>query len=903
MRHLALQKLVIILVMLSVGTTTGFTVSVQSTRLPHPVQFTENKGQWDSSVLYKCEVRHDGFTWFLERDGVTLVTSVIDSSSLVGAVREPPVSLNDKRFDPDDRIQHRRLKSHALKFKFIDSRRGEPQSARRRQSHSPLSDQDAPTNLGAFAPTGRMRYAPTDKCTTQEDVGINSDLPFAQAKWIDAQGELSWHNNYFLGNDSSKWAPDCRNFTRVVYHDVWQGIDVECYESKGHLEFDFVVHPGADPKQIRMVCEGLEAPIAGGGRTLLSVDSIISITNRSRTGVSDLRLSNELSLPTSLGELRMKIPGAYQTTANGTSGNAVTAQFRLVSENLFTIDLPNGYDASQTLRIDPLVYSTYIGSSGGEIVNGLTNIDNSSIVATGVISGDPQNFPVTPGAFDTTLNGSFECFVVRLNISNSQLEFCTIIGGSGMDIGYGIVNDGNEGSVIAGETSSSNFPHTNGIQLWGGSDFFLTRLNNTGSRLIYSTLFGGSNFDGATGLSGDGEGGAIICGHTISTDFPIIIDCYDTSYNGYYDGFITHINGSATNFTVSTYIGGSSYEHLFAISRDSSSIQVTGQTSSHDYPTTSSAFDTIYHRNGNDSMDCIVSRFDLTGDHLLASSYLGGNGDDCGTDIKIGNRGDIFVSGCTTSPDFPVTSGSLDTVYQNKSGFITKLDSSLHSLTYSTFIGFSSYVRILNDNNDGLFITGNTDSSFITTAGSFDESYNGDVSDAFIAHLSSAGNCYLYSSFLGGSGQEMGKSIVKLENGNIVVGGWTSSINFPITNNGFDTTYNGGLSDCFITYIRIDTSEVSRVFENLPLKYILLQNYPNPFNATTTLSYSLPITSHVDLRLYDLMGREVSTLVQREQRAGTYRVLLDGSRLASGTYFVRLQAGTFSKTQKIVLLK
>ncbi len=112
----------------------SYAVSVQSSRLPHPFQFTENKGQWDSAVVYKCEVRCDGFTWFLERDGVTLVTSVIDSSSLVGAtppplgVREPPVSVNDSRFDPNGRIQYPRLKSHALKFKFVASCRCEERS-------------------------------------------------------------------------------------------------------------------------------------------------------------------------------------------------------------------------------------------------------------------------------------------------------------------------------------------------------------------------------------------------------------------------------------------------------------------------------------------------------------------------------------------------------------------------------------------------------------------------------------------------------------------------------------------------------------------------------------------------------------------------------------------------------
>ncbi len=951
-----------------------FAVSVQSTRLPHPFQFTENKGQWDSAVLYKCEVRRDGFTWFLERDGVTLVTSVIDSSKTIDASRggspRTPASGNDVAavgaygIRPDH--ESFPLKSHALKFKFVDSRRGEPQSARRRQSHSPLSVQDALTcrceersegssaaggkpqrsdeatyslnesktqeeitfgepfgvassfhfgsasHVPSFIPRkykiriqdtrlGRMRFAPTEKYSTQEEVGINSDLPFAQAKWIDTQGELSWHNNYFLGNDSSKWASDCRNFTRVVYHDVWEGIDVEWYESKGHLEFDFVVHPGADPKQIKMVCEGLEGDIlfrrSGFNLTSLNTNSQMVRIN------SDLQLQDELSLPTSLGELRMSIPGAYQTTANGARGNAVTAQFTIVAENLFAIDMPNGYDPTLTLRIDPLVYSTYIGSSGSDDIRGIIVNNDNTCIATGIIMGDPQNFPVTAGAFDTTLNGSDDCYVLKLNSNGTRIVFCTIIGGNSIDNSWGISSDGNNGAIITGVTYSSNFPSTNGIRLWGGSDFFLTRINNTGSRLIYSTFFGGSDWDYAYGLMADGTGGAIVCGLTSSVDFPIINEGFDTSYNGNCDGFITQINSSATDFTVSTYIGGSSYDGIYSIFRDDHSIIVTGETSSNDYPVTSSAFDTSYNRISNDTMDCFVSRFDLAGDHLLASSFLGGNGNDIGYSVISDHNGNPFVAGFTTSPSFPVTSGAMDTSYSDFSGFITKFDTTLHALEFSTFLCGAGGTSIVNDQRDGLFITGGAVSSFVTTEGSFQPNYNGGIRDCFIAHLDSTGSRMIYTSFLGGSSTDGGTSIAYLGNGNLVIGGLTSSNNFPVSSSAFDTSYNGGTRDAFISYLHFDTLEVLPISNILPSYYRLEQNYPNPFNSTTSLSYTLPISSHVDLRLYDLMGREVTTLVQREQIAGTYRVLLDGSHLASGTYFVRLQAGAFSKTQKIVLLK
>ncbi len=887
-----------------------FAVSVQSSRLPHPFQFTENRGQWDSAVLYKCEVRRDGFTWFLERDGVTLVTSVIDSTKPIDASRggspHPPAS-----FDPLDRnlLPRYALKSHALKFKFVDSRRGEPQSARRRQSHSPLSDQDAPTNMGAFAPTGRMRYAPTDKCTTQEDVGINSDLPFAQAKWIDTQGELSWHNNYFLGNDSSKWAPDCRNFTRVVYHDVWNGIDVEWYESKGHLEFDFVVHPGADPKQIKMVCEGLDAPIAGGGRTLLSVDSINSITNRSRTGVSDLRLSNELSLPISLGELRMTIPGAYQTTVNGARGNAVTAQFRLLSENLFAIDLPNGYDASQTLRIDPLVYSTYLGGSSMDYIYAATGLSDG-LVVTGSTEG--QGFPLTPGCLDSITYNTC-CFVTKITESGSQLLYSTFLNATSANA---ICNDGFNGVIITGYTRDNSLPVTN-LSSYRGVGFppinnaFITRFSSSGSQLIFSTYLGGStgdstNYTGDVGsaIVNDGLGGCFVAGYTNSYDFPVTTGVFDTSYNGgSYDCFAAHVNNLAT-LLYSTYLGGNGYDCPSAILKcNDNSIIVSGWTSSDNLPTTPSAYSSV----NSGGMDGFISHLSAIGTQLVSSTYFGGSLDDGVSDLIRDSNRNVVVAGSTGSTNFPVTPGSFDTtLVQGSACFVSRLDSTLSHVLTSTFLGDSgtnSASKILIDNYNALVVTGQTSSnSFPITTDAFQSFYGGGLRDCFISRLNIDCSQIFYSSFLGGSGIETPYGLCIDNSNNILVCGFTRSPNFPNAPASIDSSLSGS-RDGFITSISGIITSVPAFSVPLLTNFSLSQNYPNPFNATTTLSYSLPKSGFVELKLFDLTGREISSFVQRNQTAGTYRLQIDGSRLASGTYFVRLQAGAFSKTQKIVLLK
>jgi len=183
-----------------------YSAAIQTTtNLPYPFFFTENRGQWDSRVLYKCNARN-GMTWFLERDGITLLTMKEDRT------KAPIIDPMDRDLPEMMRRHPARypMKIHALTFHFVKA-------------------------------TGNGQQA---------------------------MGELPWHNNYFLGNDSSKWEPNCRNYTNIVYRDVWDGIDIEWYEENGKLEFDFVVQPGADPSQIRMSCEGLEGDLSVSPSTI-----------------------------------------------------------------------------------------------------------------------------------------------------------------------------------------------------------------------------------------------------------------------------------------------------------------------------------------------------------------------------------------------------------------------------------------------------------------------------------------------------------------------------------------------------------------------------------------------------------------------------------------------------------
>ena len=400
------KRTFLLICLLAVVSVSGLAAAApKTTSIPHPFFFTENRGQWDERVLYKCSAR-DGMTWFLERDGITLLMMVPGKS-------KPPM-VDPGTADLQVCMQKHPpakypMKSHALKFRFVS---GEDNTDSRRLGFSLTNPEFS--NV----------------------VGLKSNLPIqntASAKSIDPLGELPWHNNYFLGNDSTKWAPDCRNYTNIIYRDVWDGIDIEWYESNGKLEFDFVVQPGADPYQIRMSCEGLTGDLSPTGK--------------------------ELKLPTSLGELRTALPQVYQISAGG-SRSEVNAQFEIVNKNEFGVTLPNGYQKEHTLRIDPLVYSTFLGGSGDDEARGICSDNTGGVFIVGATNS--TNYPVT-GIGQPFLAGDHDCIVTHLNSTGSQLLYSTYIGGSGYDYGMGIVNDGQGGVIVAGTTYSANFPYNHSL--------------------------------------------------------------------------------------------------------------------------------------------------------------------------------------------------------------------------------------------------------------------------------------------------------------------------------------------------------------------------------------------------------------------------------------------------------
>ena len=332
--------------------------------------------------------------------------------------------------------------------------------------------------------------------------------------------------------------------------------------------------------------------------------------------------------------------------------------------------------------------------------------------------------------------------------------------------------------------------------------------------LLASTYLGGSGYDRGNSLALDTSGNVYVTGSTWSTDFPTTSGAYDTSSNGYSDVFVSKLDGGLTSLLASTYLGGSNDDKVISLALDTSgNVYVTGDTYSSNFPTTSGAYDTSFNYfNYNDpgGWDIFVSKLNGELTSLLASTYLGGSdyeGWDEGYSLALDTSGNVYVTGCTGSSDFPTTSGAYDTSFNgNADVFISKLDSGLTGLLASTYLGGFNGSDCSNslalDASGNVYVTGTTGSTdFPTTNGAYDTSYSG----AFVSKLNGELTKLLASTYLGGSdGNNQGYSLALDTSGNVYVTGDTYSSNFPTTSGAYDTSYNGddydyGGSDVFVS--------------------------------------------------------------------------------------------------------
>jgi hypothetical protein len=705
-----------------------------------PLSFEANQGQTDRSVNFLSHGR--GYSLFLTGDEAVL-----------------------------------RLKKPGIEGKIRDSRR---EAQRKGVLHLHRAAHSGPGSADSLL---RMKL-----------VGANRD---AGGAGVD---ELPGKVNYFLGNDPKTWRRNIPTYAKVRYQNVYRGVDLVYYGNQaGQLEYDFVVASGGDPAAITLDVAAHGSPTRPALRIAQDGDLIIGLDG------GDVRFHKPViyqSLAGHLGgmeddRLRTPVPGSYVLTASH--------QIRFAL---------GPYDRNQPLVIDPVLsYSTYLGGSGvqscepaqncGDQPLGIAVDSKGNAYVTGSTFSD--DFPTTPGAHQTTLGagGTENAFVSKLSADGSSLVYSTYLGGNGQDIGNSIAVDSEFSAYVAGSTTSTTFPTTPiAIQrsLPGTLGAFVTKLRADGSSLVYSTYLGGSVEQEALGIAVDSTGDAYVTGDTKSSDFPVPnAPAGHMLLSGTQNAFVAALNAGGTALVYSMYLGGNESDTGYGIAVYSSGSDVyayvTGVTSSPTFPVVNQLYATL-----EGPSDAFVAKLDwnsvtstLTVDY---ATYLGGEESDSGHGIAVDSSGDAYVTGVTYSTNFPTANpyqATNKTPAANGTAFVAELNSTGSALLYSTYLGGSSFdsaYGITTDSSGDAYVVGVTGSTdFPTTQGVPYPTHNGaaGVADAFVTELNPTGTGLVYSTFLGGSGNDFGYGIALDSSGSAYVTGTTASADFP-TFNAVETT-------------------------------------------------------------------------------------------------------------------
>jgi len=329
--------------------------------------------------------------------------------------------------------------------------------------------------------------------------------------------------------------------------------------------------------------------------------------------------------------------------------------------------------------------------------------------------------------------------------------------------------------------------------------------------LIYSTFLGGSGWDRGYSVKVDGSGSAYVTGQTQSINFPTTPGSYDTTRGGTDDAYVTKLSADGSSLVYSTYVGGGGFDAGLSITLDANgNACIAGDTMSSNFPTTPGAFSRTPHGN----FDGFVTKLNSDGNALLFSTYIGGAENDTWPSVAIDAADNVYVTGITESADFPVTPGAFDVSYNSgdSDAFAMNLNSTGMALIYSTFLGGSDAdfaYSIAVDTAMNAYVTGGAWSAdFPTTPGAFDSSQGGS-SDVFVTKIGVTGSSLGYSTFLGGSDYDVGLSIAVDPSGLAYVTGSTVSPNFPMTPGAYDSSFNGGLYDAFITKLNSGGSSLT----------------------------------------------------------------------------------------------
>ena len=606
------------------------------------IEFIENKGQWDKKVKFKGNVyagavfiRENGFT-ILKHHGEDYARFQEMSQTISGHSHMTSKTQSNTQARPGDKLV---LRSHSYNVDFIGA--------------SP-----------------QMRVV--------------------------ADKEVPTFNNYFIGNDPSKWASGCKVYLGITLQNVYPNVDVRYYTHNGLLKYDIIAKPGADLRKIALKYDGVEK---------------LEVKNK------------ELVLKTSIGELRESYPYTYQFKDKGR--DELVCRY-IVTGNVVRFDVKN-HDPSATVVIDPtLMFCSFAGSTADNWGFTATYGPDGSFYGGGIVFEGEGSWPVTPGAFQTVFQGGFadgslsayDIGIIKLSPNGGQRIYATYIGGAGNEQPHSLIVDGQGNLILAGRSNSNkftnpedNYPTTGPVIGPGGAyDVVVTKLNATGSALIGSRMIGGAADDGVN-IKPQRTGTASL----------------QQNYGD--DGRSEVIIDGAGNIYVAT------------------------STQSQGFPTTANAFQRT--PGGTSGQDAAVLKFNPDLSVNLFSSFLGGSGNDAAYVLALAPNGDIYVAGGTESQDFPGPKGgtigpSFHTGGPNDNidGYIAQISNNGNTLIRSTFIGTPQIDQIFGiqfDRNGFVYITGQTRGTWPI----INAAYHNGASKQFISKLRPDLSGYVYSTTFG----------------------------------------------------------------------------------------------------------------------------------------------------------
>jgi gliding motility-associated-like protein len=626
--------------------------------------FTENKGQWDERVKFMGTIGSGAF--FLQKQGFTVLLH-----------------------NPED-LRKRMGHSHGEgggKTGNADLRTGKPVAI---GSDEPGLQKD--NGLIIHSHAYRVHFE-----------GASSDVQIVPDKMQES------FNNYFIGNDKTKWAANCKIYKAVNYKNIYPGIDVRYYPDNGTLKYDIVVNPGANADNIAMKYEGADK---------------LSIKN------------NQLLISTSVGEVKELYPYSYQFD-NVKGKTEINCKYEIINGNTVKFKIKN-YSKNIPLVIDPsLIFSSFSGSTADNWGFTATPGPDGSLYGGGIVFGN--GYPITPGAFQTTFGGGTgqgtDIGITRFNATGTSRIYSTYLGGNDNEYPCSLIADGQGNLIIMGRTYSGNsFPTTAASLSPGGrSDLFITKLNATGSALIGSIRIGGSSDDAVNieeqrggntirristlRFYGDDIRGEVIldannniyvASQTQSTDFPTK-NALQPAKKGAQDGVVLKIDPTCNNIIFSTYLGGSLDDGVFVIdiSPTTGNLYVGGATSSTDFPGNKAGVIQGAYQGG--ATDGFVTEMANDGSAIIRTTYLGTGSYDAVYGVKFDKFGFPYAMGISEGA-WPVINASYSNAGSKQ--FVVKLQTDLSAFVYSTVFGSGaalpniSPVAFLVDRCENIYISG-----------------------------------------------------------------------------------------------------------------------------------------------------------------------------------------------------